>query len=688
MAGSVEIDFKETEPEQIAIELCALGEEANKDFFERARLARRFIVNKNGDGQWDEADKKNLENQGVTPITVNYCLPIRDNLAGREQRNRKDARVLPVKSGRHTAAKVLSTVTRHAIEDNDGLAKKSDMFQDGVGKGKGWLGIDVSYEKDPIHGDIQIRHWGTFRVSEDPVRPEYDLNSGAMYVNCWDWVAKDKVHAEHPDKVEDLKERGSGSGGWFQTAAALGKSLVSALFNRSGHEEDDSEWLEEGVKPELYNYKVWWTWAVTHKKVTYWVDKEQQQVRRLTEDKDIALAEKSAKLLPERFQLKTAVIKVLHKVKRVADVLLEYKEDPFKYGEGFSYEFDQRGRLNIYEQEAFFPLVPYYAYFEDGYAFGKIENIIGPQRESNKKRTSFLRILNTMAKVPWVYEAGSLDEETEAALEQFGSMPGFHIKYKTGSQAPIQKELGREPSAHFASAMTSREDMKEIANVNTEGLGWDGKSSQSGRALMLQEDKAMLGNEIIFANLDRSHIIFSNTLIAIIRCTGVYSEDEIRALLDDEDLVDKRLLQEAAERLGPPPQAPPPPNPAALEYVAGVNPNMASVVQVMYQKKMAEYEQQARQYQELITALARQMLIDEVHNLKVGRYSTKVAQSAQTPTRRFANFSELLEIDKIRPGHVPFETLIDASDLEDKDKIKEDYQRNRQQMQEMAVQTK
>jgi len=188
----------------------------------------------------------------------------------------------------------------------------------------------------------------------------------------------------------------------------------------------------------------------------------------------------------------------------------------------------------------------------------------------------------------------------------------------------------------------------------------------------------MAGNEIIFANLDLTSQIFGDTLLAILRSMGVYSQTEIEAIVDSEDLVDKTLLEMAAKELGPPPQQPPPVNAAALEYVASKNPDAAATVKVLYEKKMAEYQQQAQQYEQLVRDRAKQILMEQIKDLKVGRYSTKVSQSPHSPTRRYSDFMQLIELDKAKGGQIPLKTLLEASDITNKDRIIEQVEQQSQ----------
>ena len=56
---------------------------------------------------------------------------------------------------------------------------------------------------------------------------------------------------------------------------------------------------------------------------------------------------------------------------------------------------------------------------------------------------------------------------------------------------------------------------------------------------------------------------------------------------------------------------------------------------------------------------------------KVGRYGIKIESSSSSPTARYANFANILEIAKMFPDRVPAEAVIENSDLANKEKLLE-----------------
>jgi len=71
--------------------------------------------------------------------------------------------------------------------------------------------------------------------------------------------------------------------------------------------------------------------------------------------------------------------------------------------------------------------------------------------------------------------------------------------------------------------------------------------------------------------------------------------------------------------------------------------------------------------------IAEQMLIDDIRNIKRGKYNTKVSLSPAAETARIARYFELMETNKmlIEAGQLPIgrKFLLEASSIANKDEI-------------------
>jgi hypothetical protein len=183
----------------------------------------------------------------------------------------------------------------------------------------------------------------------------------------------------------------------------------------------------------------------------------------------------------------------------------------------------------------------------------------------------------------------------------------------------------------------------------------------------------MVANELIFTNHGYSSVIFGNLLMQFLRCGGNYSFEEIESLIDEEDLISGPVLVEAIKQVGPPPQAPPPPNPEAIQLASSrfgdKGQMLTAAVGIEYQAAMARFQQESEQYKGKIKEAGKQIIMAAVKDVKTGRYGLKVVEAPTSPTMRAQNFEQLAALDKMRPGQMPFDELVSASDVPNKERI-------------------
>lgn len=645
------------------------GEDRTSDWRARGLLGHEFRIGK----QWKAEEAAKLEKEGRPALTINHCLPITDWLCGVQRQNRKDMRASAVKNGSQLVARIWTAILKHANSACGADHEASEQFKDGITTGKGWVHLVVDKETDVTHGDLKVVKVSPFGVIEDLGAGKYDLNQGAKYIILVEWEDKEKLEAEYPDQKEALTNSSyksptdDESGGWFS-------SLISFLF-RGGEDEKQNDW-------QKHQYEKQTTYWLEYKPVLYVADALTRAAVKLTKTADIGKAKKNAKEWPERYKVIERVGCVMNKTISANDVLLAHTEDPFRVGEGMDYTWEG-DEVRIFDEHPLWPLVPYYAYFEDGYVMGKIDNLIGPQREENKRRSQFLHIINSVANSGWIYKVNSLSKKMLDTLKNFGASTGLMLEWTDEKPEKIQPQ--RAPDAHMVAAMTSKEDIKEIANVNTENLAYETQKGMSGVALSLKQQSGLTGNVIIYDNFDQTMQILALAEMQIIRCAKLYSQTEIEALLDKEDLMDMQLREKAMQVVGPPPQPPPRPSPVAIAALRNIEQQMGQsmgaieAIGVEYERAMGEHQKAMAQYEESVRIAAQKILTEEMGRIRSGRYGVKLTEAPSTPTRRLANFMSLLELDKTRPGQIPLKTIIQASDMDQKERIIEDIEQQQQQ---------
>ena len=591
--------------------------------------------------QWSDEDLAILEDEGRPALTINRIMPNTNLLCGIERKNRKDVKVYPRRRGTAAVAKVLTAVCKHAMDESLAEWEKSESFKDGVIRRRGWLRLRVEPgEFDEL--DVSISRVSPGDVLEDPLARTYDLNRSARFIIVRDWMTREEIELQWPNTVE----KAGGAGSFWQNMVRTGAHVIGYLTGRQ--EGDDFKGLRRKYqKPVL---EVWYRKPM---RVVWLTETQTGQRKRLIDPEDIVRAQRTAEEHPEVFDVSVPLVaKVLHVARILGDVLLEKEQDPFRGVD-------------------LFPVVRYAPFFDDGECMGLVEHLMSPQEEKNKRRSQALHNLNQSANSGWLYEDGALTPDEEAKLEQWGSSPGIMVKYHDGKK-PEQITPEALSQGHIQLSEMADRDINQISGVNRELLGQEPKAGMSGRALSLQQRQGLMTTEMMFDNWDCATQILARTLVELIRHMDIYSPDEIAALVDKEQLVDRELLKEAAKRLAElgtkPPQVPPPPD----ENVLGaLDPLDAARTLTSYRDAVELTRRRAEFYDTQVRQAAEALLFSELESMKVGRYGVKVMDSANSPTTRAANFQELSEIARLYPGVVPPDVFVEASDIANKERLLE-----------------
>ncbi|HUU54514.1 MAG TPA: hypothetical protein VMY87_06295 [Armatimonadota bacterium] len=616
--------------------------EANGDWRDDAAKAQRF---RRGD-QWDPTVRQMLERENRPHLTINHILPITNQVCGAHAQNPKDYRAFPRREGSTTLARVLTALVKHAMDLSNGTYHAGDVFKNGIVTGKGWYYARVDYSKDPEHGDLVISSLLPESVDEDPTAKAFDLNdpdSGARYVFVTEYIIQERARELWPEYAEDM-----GRSAYVPTPAASVAQKVRGMLNRwysrlrkQRPEEEDVDGLTD-----KYRFRVVTAWWKEWRREATWSDRIMQSSMVLTKASDIAKAKKATRQQPKRFAVAEAVVAVLHKAVLVEDVLVERKEDPF-------------GGVSRY------PAVRYPAYHEAGRCFGMVDNLISPQEEENKRRSQALHNLNQSANSGWMVEERAVSDDVLDEMRQFGASPGIIIEHKPGKR-PERIEPAKLSRGHMELAQLAAADMREISGVNTESLGYAPNAPASGRALALQQRQGAVTTQLMHTNFDHASELFGQLLVDLVRYAGLYSEEEIKLIVEKADLVDADLLRQAAETVGPAPQAPPPPNPDAL---AVLEPEDQAKVSMAYQETATAHAALMDRYTATVTRRAEALLLAELADIKKGSYDVRVQQSPSSPTQRMADLAELSECNQAYPGSIPPDIFVAATGLHNKEEI-------------------
>ena len=474
------------------------AEEGNSSWIQRAIKNYDFYCGK----QWDSKTLANLKKEKRPALTINHILPTINLLSGMERENRNDINIYPRKGGNAIVADVFTGLSKHSMDLSNGEFEQSMQFLDGGIGGKGWIGLDISTEKDVINGDITIERISSFDIKEDPNAKTYDLNKSAKYIIRYFWGDKEQILLLYPKKEKELEKYLEGYSG-------------QDVFEISGAKQTDTM-----LKPSNYRYRIKETWWKSYKRQLFLIDKtnlmfipvhKSQDIvldALLTRDRELAEKEKR----PLKYNTIERVIPVMNVTTTLGDIVLEHIEDPFS-------------GLTL------FPYVRFCPYWSDGYIFGVVDNLVSPQEEINKTSSGILHILNRTANTGWLNKkvGGALKK----VLETFGSKAGVVIEYT--DVEPHKIEPNQLPIGHFTHKQDAVNNIRIISGLNTASRG-EGTKEESGIAMLRRQRQGDVISEVVFDNYRFTQQIFGETLIGFIRHTNVYSPSEIAEICIEEKM--------------------------------------------------------------------------------------------------------------------------------------------------------
>lgn len=654
------------------------GEEGNKSAFIRMTENERFKIGK----QWDHDTTSFNEAHGKFSLTINEVLPIVLDIAGTEEENPLDYKVRNVKGGTQIVAAILTSLAKNVMDKSMGRHESSRAFESGVSIARGFIHIDIEFGNDPLNGEFDIKELDPFMVLPDPTCKEYDYNSetgGAKYIIIDQWEDKGKVEAKYPGRKEEIKSanfnvtihtllgRFAGIMGKMFGGGGPNLHLKDDYRHHDDHNATEAE-LSSNVSKQINNYRKSTYWWKEWKKGVYVQSLDDPlNYLALTKPKEIAEAKRRAEAANAKAGKKVVeiidkdrdendlTIAVLNKTVMYGDVLVEHIEDPFD-------------GMNLYLTSRFAP------YFDHGYEYPPVENLIGPQKLINYTFSSLVNILKNLANSGWI--TGKTSQRWSEWLNEHGGEDGLHIDRSNFDNFVEKITTTDYPTGFDIITERGKQNMREISQTQLV-LPRRGQP-ESGKAKQIDEIRQQRTKGIIFRNWNQTNVLVARVLVELIRNTNVFSDDEIMAIVDDEDLLDAKILDQAKgviisqiqQQGGKIPEAPKPLNPIR---VRNAPPELQAQMLDVFQEEMDVFKQFINEVEQAAIPLAKDIVLKLLRQMQQGRYGIKVDTSPMAPTVRMMRRLETLELDKqlIEGGRqgISRKKLIEITDVQDKEEI-------------------
>ena len=569
---------------------------AMTEWSDTAKKSVEYFENK----QWDAKSLAQLHKEGRPGLTINKIKPLVNLVLGYHIQNLTDIRYNPGHDGTGSAATagVLTHMGKQASEINGIPYVDAEVYLDGLLTGRGFWDTRLSFENNDL-GELTKRAQDNFATYLDPDGQDYDINTG-NYVMTSRWTSVDEIEYYFG------KDAAVMVGPWIAGGAFSGVPL--GLYD--GFEEL-TPWRRFGGEENVENNY----WQSYFNQFWDWVDRQRQSIRlidvqhyvRVKRWFFIDLETGDRVPVPDHWDGERVKKALFWAADNGSPMVIQPRLDrrlrhTIMIGDVIVYD-----RWSPYRT---FTITPFFPYFRRGRTKGMVEDLLDPQDEINKRRSSWLNIVNRTANGGWMYEKGSLDPKEQQNLELNGSSAGLILGYDTMGGAlgkPEQIQPMVPPTAMQQLEDKAEGDIKEIAGINDAALGQLEAANASGRALESRQRGSLVGVEGYQQNWRRSKELNGRKDLELFQTH--YTEQRIIRITGQSQFDDNRVIinQQTAEGI--------------------------------------------------------------VNNVTLGKYAVSIDESPLSVTFLEAQFNEMLRLMELG-FPLPDEWLIDASSMPRKDELK------------------
>lgn len=413
------------------------------DWYEEAEECFEFTAGR----QWSEADKLKMIETFRQPIEFNRIGPIVDAICGMEINNRQEVKYLPRTMGEAKKNERLSSLADWAREQAQAEDEESAAFRDAVICGRGWVETRLSFDEEPT-GKIVVDRIDPMESGVDPASRKANF-SDARYV----WRYRDIDTKDAEEMFPDLAP----SALHAHWAATMARAEDGGEGNKRDYPEETRAALKNGRRPKTVRIVQieWW-----EKERAYLVDTGEGPQEK-SADEWAALEKRQAMLaaaFPDAPEWRAAPI-----MRRIYKQAFLGATGLLKGGEG-----------DAVETIAMFTITAITGRWDrnEGYHYGVVRPMLGPQMLANKTLAQTLHILNTNARGGLLAEKGAFANIQKAEAEWANPSKIIEVNEGVLSSKRIQDRTAPQMPQILAPLQEfSISSIRDVVGVNVEMLG-------------------------------------------------------------------------------------------------------------------------------------------------------------------------------------------------------------------------
>ena len=643
--------------ESLVLENFRRARAKKKNWIEQATQDYEFAVGE----QWKDSDVRELEAVGVKALTINKIQPNLFLISGIERQNRTDFKAFPEGEEDGVTADIATGLLKNSMKRTMGEYKLSEIFEDGVICGEGWLEPYIDYTYDLVNGDLKLKKVNPFTVFPDPDATEYDISDGQFLIKFTAGLTKSAVLRIFPGKEKAIEAVGSTT---LTLDSVAGTDGIGIEIQSRGYKENDRNEIGSTDITEVeYDLTEYYYKNYVSKYLI--ADKKLGTLKEATDKKEAdAYVETATVSDPEGEKSAVVITRVIPEI-WVCCLIGQTEIDNYK--------------CPFFPRWKSFPLIPFFAHrittpikSKELMVQGIVRSLKDPQVELNKRRTQELRHLNSSSNSGWLTQKGAWVKKTD--VKRFGSTPGAILEYNKGADKPERIFPMPLSAGHDKLSAQAGQDIKEISGINADLLALQEGGQSSGRAIHLRQQQGIVMLQRILDNYGQTKQLLARFILS--QLGDLYTVDTATKVMGQAFIQENfsvpihEIAQKVQARLANDPQAQVSPSEAQIlkqvqasqaqlvqaQQVSGV-PTVAPtgvspVIDPNGQLVMAVDE-------EAVGITFNKVLTDT----EVGKYDVAVGEAANSQTVKFANYLMLNEM-ATAGFPIPPEIIIEESGLQ------------------------
>lgn len=494
-----------------------------------AQLAKTCIEFVEGK-QWTAEELARAAEDDRPTLTLNKIAALIRLVMGYFRNNRLDNRFMPSDDfqSNEAVATALSKICKQLAINSKEMYVDGEVFMDGIMGGRGYYDWRLDFERNDF-GEIK----GT---AKDPFTIRVDADADTYDPKKWGHVFETRLWSI--DEVE------------FTFGKGIANLIAPLLFGsgyRGGVPNDMSDYIQDitpwrtfGGQQDAFGGSAY---GSVESYIANAIDPYRKNVRvidcqhyiRVMQRNIVDLETGDREPIPDKFT-----------DAQVSKAMSWLAERCAAKGKECWYRVEWRptrrvrwttmiGDIAVYDQWSPYEsltIIPFFPYFRRGATRGMVEDLIDPQREVNKRRSSQVDILTRIAHSGWMFHTDSLEESEKEKLEQYGAAAGLNLEWKgTPDKKPERITPGMMPTGIEKLEEKATLDLKEIAGINDSALGQVDRV-QSGRAIEARQRQSVLGLDTYMSNNQRTKNLVGDKKLELIQ--NHYTEPRIFRVLGDD----------------------------------------------------------------------------------------------------------------------------------------------------------